>query len=159
MFIQQINFNKYLVLIFSTYFIAWTINKKIPKSMLCLDGGGVKGIIEALILRHLHYALQIHHKEGDGNLVSDKIRKSTNFIQTSNNDDQLDYDEISEPYLHKIFDIISGTSTGSIIASAISRLSMNTKKLIKELKIIAPLVFGKTWSSLIKRYMTYIPAL
>ena len=53
------------------------------------------------------------------------------------------YDASSEPHIHRMFEIIAGTSTGSIIACAISRLHMNPEEVINEAKKIAEQIFPK----------------
>ena len=150
------------------------MNEKIPDRVLCIDGGGVKGIVETLMLRYIHFCLQQHHI-GEGNKAIDNLvtlirqdretikKKGTlyeNIVETDAIDENCNYEtnllqsndkisssvgycEDAEPQLHNIFDIISGTSTGSIISTAISRLHWNPVQLIKTSKTISPLIFPK----------------
>ena len=62
-----------------------------PKRILALDGGGLKGILTLGILQHIEDMLRVRHGDGDG------FR------------------------LCHYFDLIAGTSTGSIIAAALAK--------------------------------------
>ena len=46
------------------------------------------------------------------------------------------------PKIHKMFDVVAGTSTGSIIAVAVSRLHWSPAEICREFVSLAPTIFG-----------------
>lgn len=156
-------------------------DETIPERILCLDGGGVKGIVEAVTLKYFSYALERHHLCGSGDTVVQDlnalIKEDLNTLEGRQQEKGLikddgkgdyefditdsadhDYDEdcgfldnrgeeedLISPKLHRMFDIVTGTSTGSIIATAIARLHWDPEQLIRTSKEIAPLVFPKPY--------------
>lgn len=76
-----------------------------PKRILCLDGGGIRGVLTLSYLKKIEEILKNRHKENSDFCLSD------------------------------YFDLIAGTSTGAIIASALAkRLTVDTvQKKYREL--------------------------
>lgn len=91
--------------------------------LLCLDGGGVRGIISLLIL----------------NEIMKRVQK------------RMGLSEIPKPANY--FELVAGTSTGGIIAIMLFRLHMTVEQAIEQYKYISqevfrPKVFGwgvPTW--------------
>lgn len=114
--------------------------------MLCLDGGGVLGIIEAMTLKYIHFCLQ---KLTQGVRTSQILQRLERFIRHNNEMDgeNCSYVPNGMPNLHKMFDMIVGTSMGAIISAAIARLHMSPVDICDEVTGIAPDIFPdrKIW--------------
>ncbi|MCJ1400361.1 hypothetical protein MMC11_003566 [Xylographa trunciseda] len=84
-----------------------------PVNLLSLDGGGIRGVSELLILHEIMCRLQ----------------------------HDLKLDELPLPcdYFH----LIGGTSTGGLIAIMLGRLRMSTKEALAQYKLIASNIFSK----------------
>ncbi|KAL2887333.1 Vegetative incompatibility protein HET-E-1 [Ceratocystis lukuohia] len=82
-----------------------------PSKILCLDGGGVRGLSSLLILEE----------------IMECIKKSERLS------------DVPKPC--ERFDFIGGTGTGGIIAIMLGRLRMSVHKSIQEYKILANTVF------------------
>ena len=85
-------------------------------NVLCLDGGGVRGLSELLILRDIMMSLQRRSKSKE------------------------------VPLPCEVFDLICGTSTGGIIALMLGRLRMSTEEAIDAYIDFSRTVFGKKWT-------------
>ena len=85
-------------------------------NVLCLDGGGVRGLSELLILTNIMMHLQRRCK----------------------------LKEVPLPC--EVFDLICGTSTGGIIALMLGRLRMSTEEAIDAYIDFSRTVFGKKWT-------------
>ncbi|KAF8538287.1 acyl transferase/acyl hydrolase/lysophospholipase [Trichophaea hybrida] len=81
--------------------------------LLSLDGGGIRGVSELVILHELMSRLQ----------------------------DKLNLSELPRPYQY--FDIIGGTSTGGLIAIMLGRLRMSTDEALTEYNQLVGYVFGE----------------
>ena len=120
------------------------VNREIGGRLLCLDGGGVKGIVEAGILMLIQYCINNHFK-GKETSSDDLFEFCKKTVQEQY--DALLTDEADHPELHKLFDVVAGTSTGSMIATGLSRLHLSAAAISKEFVKISPIIFGKkTWS-------------
>ena len=110
--------------------------------LLCLDGGGVKGIVEAGILMLIQYCVNKHFK-GKVEKLSDELLEFCKYTVHEQYGALL-VNEAEDADMYKLFDVVAGTSTGSIIATGISRLHWSAAKLSKEFFNISPVVFCKT---------------
>ncbi|PMD59777.1 FabD/lysophospholipase-like protein [Hyaloscypha bicolor E] len=84
-----------------------------PLCLLALDGGGVRGLSELIVLQELMLRVQKH--------------RSLQF----------------PPKPCELFDLIGGTSTGGLIAIMLGRLKMSVDEVLEEYCNIAKEVFGK----------------
>ncbi|KAH0556253.1 hypothetical protein GP486_005821, partial [Trichoglossum hirsutum] len=90
-----------------------------------IDGGGVRGLSELIILDELMNRLSEKAQIGDGKLL---------------------------PY--QVFDVICGTSTGGLIALMLGRLQMKVEQCLDAYVTISKKVFGRPRSfSLVRRHM------
>lgn len=85
-----------------------------PKRILAMDGGGLRGILTLGMLKRVESILKARHGGGD------------------------------DFRLCHYFDLIAGTSTGSIIAAALS-LGMSVDEIINQYNRLGNKVFKKTW--------------
>ncbi|MFT5573088.1 MAG: hypothetical protein ACI9FR_002021 [Cryomorphaceae bacterium] len=85
-----------------------------PKRILAMDGGGLRGILTLGMLKQVEDILRARHGGGD------------------------------DFRLCHYFDLITGTSTGSIIAAALS-LGMTVDEIIDQYNRLGNKVFKKTW--------------
>ncbi|KAI9035875.1 FabD/lysophospholipase-like protein [Aspergillus affinis] len=85
-----------------------------PLRLLSLDGGGVRGISELIILDRL--MRQVQHRHG---------------LPT-----------VPKPC--DIFDLIGGTSTGGLIAILLGRLELSVQQAIDEYRLLSKVIFGPT---------------
>jgi len=90
------------------------LNDGTPKRILALDGGGLRGILTLSYLAEIESVLRERHGG------------SKDFR------------------LHHYFDLIAGTSTGSIIAAALAR-GMAVADIIKKYNDLGQRVFQKSW--------------
>ena len=90
------------------------LNDGTPKRILALDGGGLRGILTLSYLAEIESVLRERHGG------------SQDFR------------------LHHYFDLIAGTSTGSIIAAALAR-GMAVADIIKKYNDLGQRVFQKSW--------------
>ncbi|CAN9247402.1 unnamed protein product [Alternaria alternata] len=108
-------------------------NRPRPWRILCLDGGGVKGLAELLILKRLLRVIQ--NKTGS---PSQKL-----------------------PLPYEYFDIICGTSTGGLIALLIGRLRLSIDDAIKHFMMLAAGIFPgmkpneRKWSSRLEKVIKF----
>ncbi|CAE6539782.1 unnamed protein product [Rhizoctonia solani] len=83
-------------------------------NLLCLDGGGARGLSSLVVLREIMY--RINSKRGEGA-------------------------KLLQPYEH--FDVIAGTGTGGISACMIGRLQMPIDKAIEEYAKMMESIFSE----------------
>ncbi|KAH8428435.1 uncharacterized protein LDX57_006133 [Aspergillus melleus] len=83
-----------------------------PLRLLSLDGGGVRGISELIILDRLMRQIQHRH----------------------------DIPTVPKPC--DIFDLIGGTSTGGLIAILLGRLELSVQQAIDEYRVLSRVIFG-----------------
>ncbi len=82
--------------------------------ILSLDGGGVRGMISATILKEIEYQLEVYCQKNNQPTVK----------------------------LHDYFDVVAGTSTGSILAAGIAA-KISAEQLIKFYQDNAETIFNK----------------
>ena len=102
------------------------------KKLLCLDGGGVRGISSVMILQAIME--EIERIEDGPSAVTDQTKRTTTVTTSrmgSNERKPIDY-----------FDLTGGTSTGGIIAVMLSRLGMNCTDAIEVYKSISSDIFA-----------------
>lgn len=123
------------------------------KSILSLDGGGVRNFSSLLILRELMRVV------GECERLMNQEAKSSAYSPLVNclpdeGPSPLKRGPISVPgYLPcHYFDYVSGTSTGGLIAIMLGRLRMTVDEAIEEYKGLSAKVFGKS-ASLWKRLL------
>lgn len=92
-------------------------------NLLCLDGGGIRGLASLYILAEL----------------MQKIK----FSSPSPNVQADPGNEAKDPLPADYFDMIAGTSTGGIIAIMLGRLRMSVEECITAYKKLGEEVFGK----------------
>ena len=100
------------------------------KSLLSLDGGGVKGISSLRVLEAIMNQVKEFEKE---NL-------SNHTYTGSKSESQMDEERFPVDY----FDLAAGTSTGGLIALMLFRLRMKTSDAIKFYHELAAQVFSPT---------------
>jgi len=107
--------------------------------MLCIEGGGVKGVIETVTLEYIHFCLQQLRNGYSSHETKQKLRS---FIKEENTENSsVSYDSYGAPKMYKMFDILVGTSMGAIISVALARLHMQPKELREEVVEIARDIF------------------
>ncbi|THU98742.1 FabD/lysophospholipase-like protein [Dendrothele bispora CBS 962.96] len=84
-----------------------------PVNLLSLDGGGIRGVSELIILHEI--MVRLKDKKGLSDL----------------------------PKPCEYFHLIGGTSTGGLIAIMLGRLEMNTEEALAQYKALAGRIFGK----------------
>ena len=103
--------------------------------LLCLDGGGVKGIVEAQTLMSIQYCINKYFS-CDAERLEDDLLK---FLECS-----IEKPFVQEDHhlkMHTMFDAMCGTSTGAIVATALNRIRMSPARIIEEFYKISPLIF------------------
>ena len=119
--------------------------------LLCLDGGGVKGIVEALTLMSIQYCVNKYFSSDTEGLEEDLLK----FLKYSIEKPFLE--EKKHLKMHTIFDAVCGTSIGAIGAAELSRLHMSPAKLIEELIVVSSLIFPQ--HNFIIRWFNHIRSL
>ncbi|KAF8961390.1 acyl transferase/acyl hydrolase/lysophospholipase [Flammula alnicola] len=98
-----------------------------PLKLLALDGGGIRGLSELLIIKEVMHRLMVEEntkRKQDGQALLSSLPKPCDY-----------------------FDLIGGTSTGGIIALMLGRLRMDVDQAIKYYDDLAKHVFSdpKRW--------------
>ena len=109
-----------------------------PKRMLSFDGGGVRGAISVAFLERIETIFEEHQRKLLTNYIAEKERAGVA-------DEQLAAarKKLADPFrLADWFDLVGGTSTGSLIAGAIA-LGFNTSDVKKFYLERAPFVFQR----------------
>ena len=96
------------------------VPNKNSKRLLCLDGGGVKGISSLIILNGIMG--RVRELEG----------KAPNPTQH---------------FPHTYFDLAGGTSTGGLAALMMFRLGMSTGQTMKSYDEMSKSIFASTWAT------------
>ena len=123
------------------------------KSILSLDGGGVRSFSSLLILQELMGAVEEYERR-----INPEARSSADSPLVNCLPDKQPSRSASDPrsvsrYLPcHYFDYVSGTSTGGLIAILLGRLRMSVDEAIEEYKELSTKVFGQS-ASRWKRYL------
>ena len=117
------------------------------KSILCLDGGGVRSFSSLLILQELMGAVEEHERQ-----INPEARSSVDSPLVNHLPDERPGGSAGNPrsvsgYLPcHYFDYVSGTSTGGLIAILLGRFRMNVDEAIEEYKRLSTKMFGESAS-------------
>lgn len=103
-----------------------------PKRLLCLDGGGVKGISSLMILQAIMEEVK-RLEDGPSAIVSSTKSGDGLAAADTHHDERRPVD---------YFDLTGGTSTGGIIAVMLSRLEMTCSEAIDVYKSISSSIFA-----------------
>ncbi|KAI9797782.1 MAG: hypothetical protein M1833_005284 [Piccolia ochrophora] len=121
------------------------------KTVLSLDGGGVRGYSSLLILQRLMQRIGELEREHEHPATTSyhplKAIPSNDALSSmaSNGGLPTSYSTISSQYLPcHYFDYMAGTSTGGLISIMLGRLRMNIDDCIKEYEMLGDRIFGHT---------------
>ena len=119
------------------FLLEYSLEVKFKKGcrLLCLDGGGVKGIVEAQTLMSMQYCVNKYFSCDAERLPEDLLE----FLKCSM--EKRFVEEQHHLKMHKMFDAMCGTSTGSIIATALTRMQLSPAEIIDEFYKISTLIF------------------
>ena len=114
------------------------------KSILSLDGGGVRNFSSLLILRELMRAVGEHERLINKEAKSSVYSPVVNCLPDEGPTPLVGGTRSVPGYLPcHYFDYVSGTSTGGLIAIMLGRLRMSVDEVIEEYKVLGAAVFGK----------------
>ncbi|KAL8745666.1 MAG: hypothetical protein Q9190_002206 [Brigantiaea leucoxantha] len=116
------------------------------RTILTLDGGGVRGISSLLILRDLMREISKQEQELDPDATSSAYSSWFNFEPLPYNSVIRSMDSLPCHY----FDYIAGTSTGGLIAIMLGRLRMTVDSALEHYKDLSARVFERPSSWLIR---------
>ncbi|KAL9613637.1 MAG: hypothetical protein Q9167_001813 [Letrouitia subvulpina] len=132
------------------------------KSLLTLDGGGVRGYSSLLILQHLMKTISsieqenpnvqssVHPLECRDYEFRRAIERRATRLEEEESPPEEAFEHMSESsrYLPcHYFDYIAGTSTGGLIAIMLGRLSMTVDEALKAYETLADRVIAIAWRS------------
>ena len=123
------------------------------KTILSLDGGGVRGLSSLLILQELMENIAKLERAADPKATSSAYSPLIDCLQDRSLPLTNDTNSTSFYLPCHYFDYISGTSTGGLIAIMLGRLRMNVDDCIEEYEHLSARVFQKP-SSRLKRSLT-----
>ena len=123
------------------------------KTILSLDGGGVRGYSSLLILQRLMEIVAKLERSADPKATSSAYSPLVDCLQDQSLPLSNDTNSTSLYLPCHYFDYISGTSTGGLIAIMLGRLRMNVDDCIEEYEHLSASVFQKP-SSRLKRSLT-----
>lgn len=124
------------------------------KTILSLDGGGVRGYSSLLILQQLMETITNLERSTNPKATSSAYSPLMDCLQDTHLPPILDDTKWTSRYLPcHYFDYVSGTSTGALIAIMLGRLCMNIDACIEEYEHLSASVFQKS-SSRLKRSLT-----
>ena len=124
------------------------------KTILSLDGGGVRGYSSLLILQQLMEMIANLERSADPEAISSAYSPLVDCLQDVHLPPMASDTKSTSHYLPcHYFDYVSGTSTGGLIAIMLGRLRMNIDDCIEEHEHLSARVFQKP-SSRLKRSMT-----
>ena len=124
------------------------------KTILSLDGGGVRGYSSLLILEQLMKMIANLERSTDPKATSSSYSRLVDCLPETHLPPILDDTRSTERYLPcHYFDYVSGTSTGGLIAIMLGRMHMNIHACIDEYERLSARVFQMS-SSRLKRPLT-----
>ncbi|MCJ1450761.1 hypothetical protein MMC28_001095 [Mycoblastus sanguinarius] len=124
------------------------------KTILSLDGGGVRGYSSLLILRELMRMIGDIERLADGDATSSAYSPLIDCLpDEARTALRSDTQPLSKYLPCHYFDYIAGTSTGGLIAIMLGRLRLSVDEVIEEYKQLSANVFEKP-SSRLKRLLT-----
>ena len=126
------------------------------KSILSLDGGGVRNFSSLLILRTLMRAVEEYERRINPGAKSSAYSPLVNCLPDDGPTSLADGAASVFGYLPcHYFDYVSGTSTGGLIAIMLGRLRMSVDEAIEEYKRLSAKVFRKSaspWKRFLANY-------
>ena len=126
----------------------------VGKTILSVDGGGIRGYSSLLILRYLMEMIAKIERSADPDATSSAYSPLFDCLQGTNLPPMSSNTESTTRWLPcHYFDYCTGTSTGGLIAIMLGRLRMNIDDCIKAYEDLSDSVFSKTPSRL-KRSLT-----
>ena len=124
------------------------------KTILSLDGGGVRGYTSLLILEQLMETVANLERSTDPEATSSAYSPLVDYLPETHLPPILNDTKSTERYLPcHYFDYVSGTSTGALIAIMLVRMHMNIDACIDEYEHLSAKVFQMS-SSRPKRSLT-----
>lgn len=124
------------------------------KSILSLDGGGVRSFSSLLILRELMKAVGECERRMNPEAKSSAYSPLVNYLPDQGSTPLAGGNRSVFEYLPcHYFDYVSGTSTGGLIAILLGRLRLSVDEAIEEYKRLSTKVFGKPASPW-RRFLT-----
>ena len=131
--------------------IAWS-----KKTILCLDGGGVRGYSSLLILQALLESIKKEEQVLDSHIKSSAYSP---LVDGSPDEDDTADSNIVTPSSKWLpchyFDYIAGTSTGGLIAIMLGRLRMSVDEALHQYQELAANVFEKPSSRIMRSLSSY----
>ena len=118
------------------------------KSILSLDGGGVRTFSSLLILRELMRVVGEHERRENSEAKSSAYSPLVNCLPDEEHAPPAGGTRSLSGYIPcHYFDYVSGTSTGGLAAILLGRLRMSVDEAIEEYKELSAKIFGRKASS------------
>ena len=126
------------------------------KTILCLDGGGVRGYSSLLILKELIRNIEAYERELDPNARSSMYSPLNDGPHNQAHLEEPDDIRSASKFLPcHYFDYIAGTSTGGLIAIMLGRLRMSVDEVLNEYELLSARVFEKPSFRITRSLITY----
>ena len=124
------------------------------KTILSLDGGGIRGYSTLLILQELMNYIEKYERESDSGAISSAYSPLVDCLPEQNLAASPNERRPTLGYLPcHYFDYVGGASTGGLVAIMLGRLRMSVDEAIREYKELSANVFEKP-SSHLRRFLT-----
>ena len=134
-----------------------TINDDDPwdrKTILSMDGGGIRGYTALLILRNIMEDIEMLERERDAEAISSAYSPLVDCLPDRALAASPKETSSAMQYLPcHYFDYVGGASTGGLVAIMLGRLRMSVDQAMKEYRALCANVFEKP-SSRLKRVLT-----